>query len=78
MPRQVPVYKLKDDANEILEGTFYEPELQKVIKNDKIYRVGIVLRKRKRNGKVEYLVKWMGYEDPKFDSWVPESDITKL
>ena len=27
--RQVPVYKLKDDAGEILEGTFYEPELQK-------------------------------------------------
>ena len=28
-PRQVPVYKLKDDAGEILDGTFYEPELQK-------------------------------------------------
>jgi len=25
--RQVPVYKLKDDAGENLEGTFYEPEL---------------------------------------------------
>ena len=77
-PHQVPVYKLKDDANEILEGTFYEAELQKVIKNDEIYRVKKVLRKRKRNGKVEYLVKWKGYEDPKFNSWVPESDITKL
>ena len=77
-PRQAPVYKLKDDVNEILEGTFYEPELQKVIKNDEIYRVEKVLRKRKRNGKVEYLVKWKGYEDPKFNSWVPESDLTKL
>ena len=27
--RQVPVYKLKDDAGEILDGTFYEPEIQK-------------------------------------------------
>ena len=26
---QVPVYKMKDDAGEILEGTFCEPELQK-------------------------------------------------
>ena len=77
-PRQVPVYKLKDDANEILEGTFYEPELQKVTKNNEIYRVEKVLRKRKRNGKMEYLVKWKGYEDPKFNSWVPESDLTKL
>ena len=32
-PRQVPVYKVyKDDAGGILEGTFYEPELQKIIK----------------------------------------------
>ena len=76
--RQVPVYKLKDDAGEILDGTFYEPELQKVIKNDDVYRVEKILRKRKRNGVVEYLVRWKGYDDPKFDSWVPESDISKL
>ena len=43
---QVPVYKLKDDAGEILEGTFYEPELQKIIKNDDIYSVETILRKR--------------------------------
>ena len=24
MARQVPVYKLKDDSGEILDGTFYE------------------------------------------------------
>ena len=29
--RQVPVYKLKDDAGKILEGTLYEPEIQKII-----------------------------------------------
>ena len=34
MARQVLVYKLKDDAGEILDGTFYEPELQRIIKND--------------------------------------------
>ena len=31
MARQVHVYKLKDDAGETIEGTFYEPELQKII-----------------------------------------------
>ena len=61
--RQVPVYKLKDDAGEILEGTFYEPELQKIIKNDDVYRVEKILHKRKRKGVVEYLVKWKGYAD---------------
>ena len=76
--RQVPVYKLKDDAGEILGGAFYEPELQKVIKNDDVYRVEKILRKRKRNGVVEYLVRWKGYEDTKSDSWVPGSDISKL
>ena len=55
MARQVPVYKLKDDAGEILDGTFYEPELQKIIKNDDVYRVEKILRKRKRKGVVEYL-----------------------
>ena len=77
LARQVPVYKLKDDAGEILDGTFYEAELQKVIKEDDVYRVENVLRKRKRKGAVEYFVKWKGYPD-KFNSWVAEKDILKL
>ena len=60
----MPVYKLKDDAGEILNETFYEAQLQKVIKNDDIYRVEKVLRKRrKRKGVAEYFVKWKGYPD---------------
>ena len=78
MARQVPVYKLKDDAGEIIDGTFYEPELQKIIKIDDVYLVEKILRKRKRKGVVEYVVRWKGYEDPKFDSWVQERDILKL
>ena len=78
MARQVPVYKLKDDAGEIIDGTFYEPELQKIIKIDDVYLVEKILRKRERKGVVEYLVRWKGYEDPKFDSWVQERDILKL
>ena len=54
MARQVPVYKLKDDAGEILDGTFYEPELQKIIKNDDVYRFEKILRKRKCKGVLEY------------------------
>ena len=73
---QVPVYKLKDDAGETLDGTFYEAKLQKVIKDD-VYRVEKVLRKQKCKGVVEYFAKWKGYPD-KFNSWVAEKDILKL
>ena len=45
MARQVPVYKLKDDAGEILDGTFYEPALQKIMKDDDVYRIETILRK---------------------------------
>ena len=52
--------------------------MPKIIKNDDVYRVEKILRKRKRKGVVEYLVRWKGYEDRKFDSWVQERDILKL
>lgn len=45
--RQIPVYKLKDDTGGILDGIFYEPELQKIIKNDDVYRVEKILRNKK-------------------------------
>ena len=34
IPRQPPVYRLKDYSGELLEGVFYEAELQKVEKVD--------------------------------------------
>ena len=69
IPRRPPVYKLKDYDGEELEGTFYEQELQRVVKSDDLYQVEKVLRKRKKWGKTEYFVKWVGYPD-KFNSWV--------
>ena len=56
MKRQVAVYKLKDDAGEILDGTFYESGLQKIIKNDDVYRVEKILPKSKRKGLMEYFI----------------------
>ena len=77
MVRQVPVYKLKVVAGDFLDGTFYKVELQKVLKNDDVYRVEKVLRERKRKGMIGNFVKWKGYQD-KFNSWLAESDISKL
>ena len=43
-----PVYLVKDDHGEILEGTFYAEELQKVIKTDEVSKIEIILKKRKK------------------------------
>jgi len=68
-------YKLKDLNNEVLEGGFYEEELQKT--EQEIYRVEKVIRKKKINGIDHALVKWSGYSD-KHNLWIPVKDLTKL
>ena len=39
-----PVYLVKDDHGEIMEGTFYAEEIQKVIKQDDVYTIQSVLK----------------------------------
>ena len=77
VPRDPPVYKLKDYDGEELKGTFYDEELQKVIKSGDVYEVEKILKKRGRGRNVQYLVKWLGYPN-KFNSWVPASEINLI
>ena len=56
VPRDPPVYKVKDYDNEELKGTFYDKELQKIIKQDDVYEVEKILKKRGRGESVQYLV----------------------
>ena len=60
-------YKRYD--NEIIEGIFYEKELQKVFKEDNYYKYDQILKTRIKNGVKEYFVSWQGYPS-KFNSWV--------
>ena len=53
-----PVYLVKDDHDEIMEGTFYPEELQKVIKSDDEYKIETFLTKRKKGRRVQYVVKY--------------------
>jgi len=65
-----PTYAIKDYDGEIIAGKFYAEELQKVVKEkDDSYKVEEIIKTRKRGGKTEYFVKWVGYP-AKFNSWV--------
>ena len=69
-----PVYRLVDWHGDRLDGTFYEPELQKVIvPAGKTYRIESELRRR--NNGCEVLVKWFGYPES-FNSWIDVRTLT--
>jgi len=72
LPTTPATYELRDLAGESIKGRFYEPEIQKVLKtDDERFDIERIIKTRKRNGKIQYLVSWKGYPS-KFDSWVDE------
>ena len=64
-------YKIADLQGEEIDGTFYEPELQKT--EQQVFRIDKVIEKRKNKS----LVKWKGYSD-KFNSWVDNKNLIDL
>jgi len=65
-------YELRDLAGELIKGRFYEPEVQKMTKSDREhFDVDCILKTRKRDGKIHYLVSWKGYPSL-FNSCVDE------
>ena len=69
LPTQPVTYELIDYDGEAIKGKFYEPELQKVRKEEDTFKIEEILKSRKRAGKTEYFVKWVGYP-AKFNSWI--------
>ena len=66
-------YIIKDYNNEIIEGSFYENELQKT--DQDFYRIDKVIKKDYK--KKLALVSWKGY--PKeFNSWIPLNDVKNI
>jgi len=72
-PSDPVTYALNDLMGEEITGTFYEDEIQPVTKEDDgAYIIERVVKtRRNKNGKIQHLVKWRGY-DNKFNSWVDE------
>ena len=74
----IPVYKIVDYVDDPVQGTFYEPELQRVRKDvNSLFRVENILRKRRRNGRREVFVKWLGWPN-KFNSWILEENLADI
>lgn len=61
------LYTLRDENDEIIQGSFYPQELQRVENPVNLYRIEKIIRKRMKNGKQQALVKWKGYKNP---TWI--------
>lgn len=71
MKQGIPFYTLKDVEGDVINGTFYESELSRVIvTDDTTYRIEKVFKRRKNDA----FVKWWGWPN-KFNSWIPKSDL---
>ena len=68
----VITYKIKDLNGEIIEGIFYERELQKSKNISRVYIIEKIIRKNKN----KYFVKWRNYSN-EFNSWIDKDDIIK-
>ena len=67
-------YKIKDEKDEIIAGSFYTEELQKTRQKDNIYLVEKVLDTKGKGKNKKVLVKWTGYDDT-YNTWEPYSEI---
>ena len=68
----VITYKIKDLNDEIIDGIFYERELQKSKNISQVYIIEKIIRKNKS----KYFVKWRNYSND-FNSWIDKDDIIK-
>lgn len=76
-PTNPVTYEIEDLTRQTIKGSFYESELQLCDKSNNIYPIEKIVQKRRRNGTLQYLVKFMGYSDL-FNAWVDQVDLFKL
>lgn len=71
----IPVFVVKDQNGEIIKGTFYQYELQKVLNQEtSIFKIEKILESRKINNTTQFLVKWTNLSN-QFNSWIESEDI---
>lgn len=67
-------YGIKDYKGDLIEGSFYSNELQLIDVSDNIWPVEKIVSTRKRKGKTEYLVKFLGYSD-EANTWIAQEEL---
>ena len=76
--RTIPItYEIRDYNQQPINGSFYESEVQLIDKSSSIYPIEKIIRKRRTNGVVQYLVKYQGYSHL-FNSWINQSDLFNI
>jgi len=69
-------YRIRtQDNTEIIEGSFYDQELQAASDRDGYMRIDRIIRTRGKGLKREALVKWRGYKQP---TWIKHSSIERV
>ncbi|CAG2222409.1 unnamed protein product [Mytilus edulis] len=75
--QSIPVYKISSFDNSPVSGLFYSGEMIKVNKDENsMWYIENKLKKRKRNGVIQWLVKFEGWPD-KYNQWIDENVITE-
>jgi hypothetical protein len=67
-------YKVKDERNNELLGSFYDNELQLTKQPKDVYPVEKIIKSRTKNGKKEHFVKFQGYDDS-WNEWLPANQV---
>ncbi|TLY46824.1 MAG: DDE-type integrase/transposase/recombinase [Gammaproteobacteria bacterium] len=69
-------YRLRDTEGrkQDIIGTFYAEEL-KLAKHGDAYVVQEVLKEKKIRGRPHILVKFLGFDDPKYNMWIPKTNV---
>lgn len=73
MPTNPTVYVLEDTAGQVIDGTFYSQELQKVTSMPKVFEIEEVVQQKGN----KILVKWKGYPSS-MNQWIKKSALIKL
>lgn len=74
--KEQTLYELEDLKNNVIEGRFYEHEIQKVTMNKNTYfRIDKIHKKEGKGRSCRLLVSWVGYPDKE---WIYERDLKKL